>query len=195
MRTWPLWFATLVASVAPVRAAAAPSVKYLAIIRGIEEPKALKSGILAEAREALIAEVRKRPELSLDLPADLPTEHEALAVALRDRHLRAVEVLLTIVGVTRDLRPPAQGKSFRTMSRGIQLSITGTQLPDWLVALTGSGDAEVVAEVGPNANLDDEGHKLLVDAALSAIPVAMDKLVQKLRKGPPPPPKVAKKKH
>jgi hypothetical protein len=176
-------------------AGAAPKTKYLAIVRPIVELKNVKSGILVEARRMLLDEVGKRPELSLELPADLPTEREPLQAALRERHLRAVEVVLTIVAVSRELRPPAPGKRFRTLVRGIKLTITGTQLPDWMVALTGDGEADVAAEIGDTTDVDKEGHAVLVDAARAAIPQAMDRLVTKLRKGPPPGPTPKKKRH
>jgi len=192
-RTFVVFSLSLLSFIAPSRAAAERT-KYLAIIRGLEEPKGTKSGILIEAREALLSEVDKHPELSLSLPSDLPMEREALAAELRKRHLRAVEVSLNVLHVDRQLSPPAPGKRFSTLSRKIHLTITGTQLPDWMVALTGDGEAEVASEVGPRDDLDKEARSLLVDAARAAVAQAMDELVIKLRKGPPTP-QVTKKHH
>ena len=103
-----------------------------------------------------------------------------------------MEVRLTIVKTTRGLKEPAPGKRFRTLSRGVKLSVTGETLPDWLVGLTGDGEAEVGAEVSANADLDAEGKAVLIDAAKTSVAQALDELVVKLKRGVPSGPPKAK---
>jgi hypothetical protein len=177
-----LWVMAASAALAPA-ATATPRTKYIVIMKAVQEAKGLKTGILDEARLAVLHEVDKHHELTLERPPDLPTDPDALSAALRARHLQAIEVVLTIVAATRDLKPPAPGKRFRTLTRGIRLSITGSTIPEWLVALTGDGEAEIGAEVGPTDDLDKEGKAVLIDCAKTAIDQAMEEMVSKLRRG------------
>jgi hypothetical protein len=197
LRVGGLLVLMLVAGV-PRAAGAAPKAheRWLVIVHPVSEAGGAHSGILEELRGALLAEVDKYPELTVQRPPDLPSEDEALRAALRARRMKALDLVLTIVKVTRDLGPPEPGKPFRTLHRGIRLSITGTTLPEWLVALTGDGDAEVGADVGPRDDLEREGKAVLVDAGKAAVSQALERVVTKLRRGPPAGPKkaVAKKK-
>lgn len=178
--------------------AAAPPDKYLVLVRDIVEAKGTTSGIVPEARQALLDEMKKYPELLLELPPDLPpaTDHKAFTDALRARKKRAIEVVMTIVGVKRATVPPATGKRFQVLQRSITLSITGDTLPDRLVALSGDGEAEVAAEMGPRDDLDKEGKELLVEAAKTAVGQAVEQMMKKLRavrtENKPPPTKKRK---
>src|SRR5204863_418764 len=143
--------------------------RYFVIVKSVEESPGVKSGILVEARRALLEEMAKRPALNLRLPPDLPTERERLQEELRKRRLRAVQVVLNLVAVTRTLKEPPPGRTARVLSRGVRLSISGTTLPDFMVALTGDGEAEVAAELEPGADVEREARAQLLEAARTGI--------------------------
>ena len=64
------------------------------------------------------------------------------------------------MAVTQEVKPPADGKQYRQLVRGIKLSVFGDSLPDKVLAIGGDGESQVAAEVGANANLDKEGKPL-----------------------------------
>jgi hypothetical protein len=98
-----------------------------------------------------------------------------------------------VTGVKRELNPPPAGKPFRTLVRGIKLSVFGDALPEKILALGGDGESTVGAEVNKNADLDKEAKPIMMDAAKEAIRQAVDMTVTKLKIGDEPA-KVKKKK-
>ncbi|HEY2743274.1 MAG TPA: hypothetical protein VGL86_01570 [Polyangia bacterium] len=159
--------------------------KFYVIVRGVEDANGIKSGIKDEALAAFKAELAKRPELTTVAPAGLPSgdDPEALHDALVKRNIKALELTLRIMSVTQEVKPPAEGKQYRQLVRGIKLSVFGDSVPDKVLSLGGDGESMVAAEVNANANLDKEGKPLLVDACKEAVKQAVDMTVAKLQIG------------
>jgi hypothetical protein len=159
----------------------AHAAKYYVVVRGVDEAEGVHSGIATEAHQLFIDELKKHPELTLEPPPGLPAEGEALKSALKAKNMRALEVTLRILGVRQAVKPPAPGKIYRLLTRGIKLSVFGDTLPDKVIAIGGDGDAEVGAEIGAHADEEKEGKPLLVDATKEAIKQAVDMTVAKLK--------------
>jgi hypothetical protein len=168
----------VVAGSSPARAA-----KYYVVVRGVDEAAGVSSGIKDEALGLFNAELKKHPELTLEPPPGLPSEPEALKAALAQKKLKAIELTLRILNVSGAVNPPAPGKKFRTLQRGIKVAVFGDTLPDKVLALGGDGDATVGVEINANADVDKEGKPALLDAAKEAMRQAVDMTVAKLRMG------------
>ncbi len=159
--------------------------KLYVVVRGVEDANGVKSNIKDEALAAFKAELARRPELTTVAPPGLPSgdDPEALHDALVKRNIKALELTLRIMAVTQEVKPPADGKQFRQLVRGIKLSVFGDTIPDKVLSLGGDGESQVASEVGANANLDKEGKPLLVDACKEAVKQAVDMTVAKLQIG------------
>jgi hypothetical protein len=157
--------------------------KYYVVVRGVDEADGVTSGIKDEALGLFNAELKKHAELTLEPPPGLPTEPEALRAALKQKKLKAIELTLRILGVTQSVNPPAPGKKFRVLQRGIKLAVFGDTLPDKVLALGGDGDAQVGVEIDANASVDKEGKPALLDATREAMRQAVEMTVAKLRMG------------
>lgn len=164
---------------------AVAATKFYVVVRGVEDASGIKSGIKDEALSAFKAELAKRPELTTVAPAGLPSadDPEALHDALIKRGIKALELTLRIMSVTQEVKPPAEGKQYRQLVRGIKLSVFGDSIPDKVLSLGGDGESMVASEVGANANLDKEGKPLLLDACKEAVKQAVDMTVAKLQMG------------
>ena len=64
-------------------------------------------------------------------PATIPRRS---TTALLKRKLKALELTLRILAVTQEVKPPAAGKQFRQLMRGIKLSVFGDSCPDKVMA-------------------------------------------------------------
>lgn len=195
MRRPILAIALLLATASPAFAAA----KVYVVVRGVEDANGVKSGIRDEALAVFKEELAKHPELTTTPPAGLPPESdpEALHDALVKRGIKAVELTLRILSVTQEVKPPAPGKQYRQLVRGIKLSVFGDSIPDKVLSLGGDGESQVATEIGANANVDKEGKPLIVDACKEAVKQAVDMTVAKLKMGDKTqklPPKKPKKK-
>jgi hypothetical protein len=144
---------------------AAPAARYYFVIRGVDESPGVSSKIADKALDLLKAELASRPGVTLaPAPAGKTT----------------YEVTLKITNVVRDLKAPEPGKQFRTLERGIALSIFGSTLPERKLAIGGDGRATVAAELGKNEDPEKEGTSLLLDATKVAITQAVDMTITKL---------------
>lgn len=159
--------------------------KFYVVVRGVEDAEGVHSGIKDEALKAFKEELTHHPELTTTPPAGLPSADnpDALKAALKQKGIKALELTLRIMAATQELKPPADGKQYRQLVRGIKLSVFGDSLPDKVLAIGGDGESQVAAEVGANANLDKEGKPLLVDACKEAVKQAVDMTVAKLKVG------------
>ena len=180
----------ITSAAAPARAAT----RYYVVVRGVDEAAGVDSGIRDEALRLFTEELKHHPELTLEAPAGLPTEPEALKAALRAKKMKALEVTLRILGVTQAVNPPPPGKQYRVLVRGIKLAVFGDTLPDKVLAIGGDGDAQVGVEIGANANIDKEGKPALLDATKEAVKQAVDMTVTKLKLGDKTPKLKGKKK-
>jgi len=169
--------------------------KFYVVVRGVEDGNGVKSNIKEEALAAFKAELAKRPELTTVAPPGLPNgdDPEALHDALVKRGIKALELTLRILSVTQEVKPPAPGKQYRQLVRGIKLSVFGDSIPEKVLSLGGDGEGMVATEVGANANLEKEGKPLIIDACKEAVKQAVDMTVAKLKLGDKPK-KVSKKK-
>jgi hypothetical protein len=159
--------------------------KFYVVVRGVEDASGAAAGIKDEALAVFKAELASRPELTTVAPAGLPpaSDPEALHDALIKRNIKALELTLRIMAVTQDVKPPAPGKQYRQLVRGIKLSVFGDSIPEKVLSLGGDGEGTVATEVGANANLEKEGKPLLVDATKEAVKQAVDMTVAKLKLG------------
>jgi hypothetical protein len=176
----------LILAVALLSAAPAfAATKFYVVVRGVEDASGQAAGIKEEALAAFKAELAARPELTTVAPAGLPpaSDPEALHDALVKRNIRALELTLRIMAVTQDVKPPAPGKQYRQLVRGIKLSVFGDSIPEKVLSLGGDGEGMVATEIGANANIEKEGKPLIVDATKEAVKQAVDMTVAKLKMG------------
>jgi hypothetical protein len=176
----PLVVALALAATASAEPRAA---RYFVRVRNVIESPGVQSGFVDQAKALLDDELKKHDAITLDWPADLPSEadgEEALRKALRQRKLRAFELTLKILDVKRALDPPPPGKQYRILKRGIKLSIFGSTLPDKVLAIGGDGDAQVATEIGKLADVDKEGTNLMTEATKEAVRQAVEMTLGKL---------------
>jgi hypothetical protein len=159
--------------------------KFYVVVRGVEDASGQAGAIKDEALKLFKDELAARPQLTTTPPAGLPpaTDPEALHDALIKRGIKALELTLRIMAVTQEVKPPAAGKQYRQLVRGIKLSVFGDSIPDKVLSLGGDGESQVATEVSAGANLDKEGKPLLVDATKEAVKQAVDMTVAKLQVG------------
>ena len=161
----------------------APAGKYYVLVRGVDRTAAPSHDLdreLAQLEGLFTEELKKHPEFMLDRPEGMPTDPDDLVAWLRSKKLKAFEVSLKVLSVTRDLRPPPPGKQYRVLVRGIRLSVVGDTLPEKILAIGGDGESEVGAEVGKHADLGREGEALLLECSKTAIAQAIDMTLAKL---------------
>jgi hypothetical protein len=172
---------------------AAPAGRYYVVIRGVDEASGVKSGVVNELRALFVDELKRHAEFTLDPPPGLPQDPEQMSEELKKRKLRAFELTLKVLGVTRATNPPPAGKQYRVLVRGIKLSIVGDTLPEKVMAIGGDGAAEVGAEIGAHENEEKTGNQLLLDASKEAIRQAVEMTVTKLNLAAKPEKKLKKK--
>jgi hypothetical protein len=175
-------------------ASALADAKYFVVVRGVTEAEGVTSGIVPEAKQLFIDEIKRHPELTLDAPEGLPSEPAAMSAELKKRKLRAFEMTLKILKVDRALKPPPPGKQYQVLERGIKLSVFGDTLPENVVAIGGDGDSIINAELGKQQDVEAEGKKLLIEATKEACKQAVDMTVTKLNLAGKPEKKKPKKK-
>jgi hypothetical protein len=174
----PILFAvTLLALVPSARAADS---KYYVVVRGVDEAANVKSGVVGELKQLFTDELKRHPEFTLERPAGLPEDPQAMFDELKKRKLKAFEVTLKVLGVTRETKPPSTGKQYRVLVRGIKLNVFGDTIPEKVMALGGDGESQVGAEIGKNTDEEKEGKQLLLEASKEAIKQAVDMTVTKL---------------
>ena len=157
--------------------------KYYLLVTGVEETPGHESGITDELKTLFVDELKKHPEFILEQPAGMPplAKPQELYDWLKAHKLKAFEVTLKVLQVTKDLKEPQSGKQYRRLVRGLKLSVFGDTLPEKKMAIGGDGEGEIAAEVGKNADLDREGKSLLVECAKVAVTQAVDMTVTKLK--------------
>jgi hypothetical protein len=175
----------LILALALLSSSPALAAKFYVVIRGVEDANGVHSGIRDEALKAFKDELGRHPELTTTPPPGLPTgdDPEALKAALTKKGIKALELTLRIMAATQEVKPPAEGKQYRQLVRGIKLSVFGDSLPEKVLAIGGDGESQVAAEIGANANLEKEGKPLIVDACKEAVKQAVDMTVAKLKIG------------
>jgi hypothetical protein len=168
-----------------VGASPAVAAKFYVVVRGVEDAQGVHSGIKDEALKLFTEELGHHPELTLTPPPGIApgADPEALKAALKKTHMKALELTLRILSVSQAVNPPAPGKQYRVLVRGVKLSVFGDSLPEKVLAIGGDGESQVGAEIGANANLDKEGKPLLMDATRESIKQAVEMTVQKLKLG------------
>jgi len=179
--------AALPPPVTPAAATAPPAVvttpPAAATLLTRDEEKAL-------AKEMLIAALRKRPEVTLELATPL-TDIPGVTAEVKRKGLKAYEVGLRVLRLERTVRPPTGGKKFRLLEQDAKLSLVGSTFPEKLLALGGDGESTVQIEVGNQINQRQE-REVLEEALKDAIEQAVKQGIAKLSappgkapKGPP----------
>ena len=157
---------------------------------GTAGPRSLGDSIIEMARENLVAELKKRPEVVLELdgvPNDAPPAR--IKEELQKRGLRGYEVTLRLLKVERSLRPAPAGRRFRLLEQSVKLSLVGTLYPgDPQLALGGDGESAVQIEVGAQISQNQE-RDALVEAIKDAVGQAVAQGLRKLSSGSAKPPK------
>ena len=153
--------------------------RYFFHVGTVSDAEGIKSGVLDEARALLLDELRKHPEVTVDLgvpEADIPAQ-------LTARKLAGYELSLKILEVERSSEPPPTGKQYAVLKRRVRLSLFGTTIPGKVMAVGGEGDAQVAMEVSINATpaaLDKSAHELLVEICKDALRQAVDLTIAKM---------------
>jgi hypothetical protein len=162
--------------------------KFYVVVRGVEDAEGVHSGIKDEALKLFKDELARHPELTLTPPPGLPPDSDPDAVkeALKQKHIKALELTLRILNVNQAINPPPPGKQYRVLVRSIKLSVFGNSLPDKVLAIGGDGESQIGAEIGANADLAKEGKPLLLDATKEAVKQAVEMTVTKLKFGDKP---------
>lgn len=146
--------------------------------------------VVAMASENLTAELRKRPEVVLELDgvaADAPPAR--IKEELQRRGLRGYEVTLRLLKVERTLRPAPAGRRFRLLEQSVRVALVGTLYPgDPQLALGGDGESAVQIEVGAQISENQE-RDALTEAVKDAVSQAVTQGLRKLSAGPVKPPK------
>ncbi len=175
--------ALTIAVVLALAPAAHAAGKYYLIVTGVEETPGQESGISDELKTLFLDELKKHPEFMLEKPAGMPStsKPQELYDWLSAHKLKAFEVTLKVLQVTKDVKEPQSGKQYRRLVRGLKLSVFGDTVPEKKMAIGGDGEGEIAAEVGKNADLDKEGKALLVECAKVAVTQAVDMTVTKLK--------------
>lgn len=153
-------------------------------------PQSPGDAVIEMARENLVTELRKRPEVVLELdgvPADAPPAR--IKEELQRRGLRGYEVTLRLLKVERALRPAPAGRRFRLLEQSVKLSLVGTLYPgDPQLALGGDGESAVQIEVGAQVSQNQE-RDALTEAVKDAVGQAVAQGLRKLSAGQAKPPK------
>jgi hypothetical protein len=197
-----LLVATLLLPFASAAAAAegkrAVAPRYFVVVRGVIDEA--KSGLADEAQRLFSEELKRRPEVKGELPG-VPDAHNAdaatLEAALKRERLHGLELSLKILATSKDLEPPALGKQYNVLKRGIKLSVFGNTIPHNVMAVGGDGEASAGAEMNRTATdevLEREGKKLTAEVAKDAIRQAVDLTFAKLERAAAEAAKADKKK-
>lgn len=162
---------------------AAAEPRYYVEVRSVIETDGVQSGIADEALEHLRAELKKRPECTLDSPVPKGATDDELRAALKQKGLKGVELSLKILAVEYAIDPPPAGKQYRVMTRGMKVSLFGNTIPDKTLSLGGDGESTIKVELGKRSEVEAEKKALLLEASKAAMIQAVDMTLKKLDVG------------
>jgi len=170
--------------------------KYFIRLRAIEIGDGLTAagvgndGLKTMAKENLLAELGKRPEVVLKLegvPDDAAPER--FGDEIKRRKLKGYEVTLKVIKLDRQVLPPPAGRKFRLLEQSIKLSLVGTLYPgEPTLAIGGDGESTVQIEVGAQIS-ENQDRDVLSDVVKDAVGQAVAQALRKLDLGPMKPPK------
>lgn len=143
--------------------------------------------VAAQAKDMLLAALRKRPEVLLELDGKEADPAQAVA-EIKRRGVKGYEVTLRVLRLDRAIRPPPAGRKFRLLERNAKLSLVGTTFPGEFLALGGDGESTVQIDVGAQVS-DRQERDVLDDALQDAISQAVSQAMRKLQAGQMKPPK------
>jgi hypothetical protein len=168
-------------------ASAAPGERYHVEIKGVDAVPNAPANISVKAKQLLADLLKSRPEFVPELegapdPAADPVAYRAW---LTKNKMRSLSVTINVSTFERTLEPNTKkGKTGQILSYHIEVSLVGTQIPDDLLAVGGSGGSTVMAEIGKTIRPKDEEYTS--DQALTeALTHAVDEAVTKLRANKP----------
>jgi hypothetical protein len=187
----------MVAALLLAGAGAHANPKYYVTVGGVEQADNVKRGVvdLGDLKKWFIAELKSRPELTLDLPAgvDLEAGDSDVQRGFMRAGLKAFELSVRVLDVKQDQAPPKPGKTFATLTRGIRLSVFGQTIPGKVMAIGGDGAADLQVDIGRNDDLTKLNGELMTDATKQSLKQAVDMTITKLKLAGKPAPKAKKK--
>ncbi|HEY8924098.1 MAG TPA: hypothetical protein VIU64_06930 [Polyangia bacterium] len=155
--------------------AAAP--KYYFQLHKVEAAVPVNPDIKEITAAALKAELASRPEWQSDL--GVGDDRDALVAELKKRRLSGFDLVVKIVELKKEVKPPAPGSRNHQLAVSVRLAVLGTAIPGEKIAFSGEGDAAAEAAV-PERRLEDEATLMFKDAIKSAVAQAIDQAVLKL---------------
>lgn len=153
--------------------------RYYFSLRDVEPAPGMSAydPVVKLSREVLAQELARRSEVSTDLGGEVP--EAALGEALKKRGLKGYRLTLRLLGNSRTIHPPARGKRYRVLERGVKLSVVGETLPGAQLAVGGDGESMIQVEVGSQISEQQE-QEVLRDALRDAISQALAQAIRKL---------------
>jgi hypothetical protein len=159
------------------RRAVAAAPKYYFQLHKVEASVPVNPDIKEATAEALKAELASRPEWQSDL--GVGDDRDALVAELKKRRLSGFDLVVKIVELKKEVKPPAPGSRNHQLAVSVRLAVLGTAIPGEKIAFSGEGDAAAEAAV-PERRLEDEATLMYKDAIKSAVDQAIDQAVLKL---------------
>lgn len=154
-------------------------------IRGVQTPANAPAGLKEQAKALLISELKKYPQVLLDLGNPPPTGDD-IEKALKKNKAQGYAVILRITKAQSTVKPAAPGKIYQTLSAEIALAIDADKIPAGTMALAGEGSSEVATEI---KKVDEkERQSLMADALIDSLSKAVKQTVIKMsstKKDPP----------
>jgi hypothetical protein len=180
----PTLVLALAVAVAAVRAA--PE-RYYFEVQGVSAAESAPAEVQVKAKALLGQLLASRPEFvpALEGAPDPKADPHAYQTWLARHRVRAFGVTLRIDSFERGVKPSNKpGDSGQVLTVKLGLSLVGSALPSGALALSGSGQSTVMAEVGARIRPKEE-EAAIDDALKDALTHAVDDAVARLRMPPP----------
>ena len=182
----------LMALLAFAPAASAAGGKYYFELHKIESTVPVDPELRAYTGDALKADLAARPAWQSDL--GVGSDREAIVSELKKRKLNGFDLVVKIVRLKKEVKPPAPGSHNPTLSVSVRLEVLGTVIPSDKIAFSGEAEAGADAAV-PERRLEDEATAMFKDAIKAAVGQAIDQAVLKLTTPKAEPMNESRRKH
>jgi hypothetical protein len=178
--------ATLLALAGGAGAAKKAPERYLFEVQSISATEKAPAEVSVKAKAILAELLATRPEFVARLdgapdPASAPHEYVKF---LETNHVRAFSVTIKVDRWERTLAPGDKPDTGQVLTIKLGVSLVGAQIPGGALALAGSGQSTVMANVGLRVRPGEE-ESALDDALRDALTHAVDDAVHRLRMPPP----------
>jgi hypothetical protein len=172
--------------------ASAAGGKYYFELHRIESTIPVDPDLRAYTGETLKADLAARPAWQSDL--GVGSDREAIVSELKKRRLNGFDLVVKIVRLNKEVKPPAPGSHNPTLSVSVRLEVLGTVIPGDKIAFSGEAEAGADAAV-PERRLEDEATAMFKDAIKAAVGQAIDQAVLKLTTPKAEPMNESRRKH